>query len=291
MVTRRQLIIWLAIISISLYNHIANHTANTMYKSEIPILFSSSPNDGATNISADGSRFTVILDEPLLIPSDAKQCYVSVPEVTAWNVFPNIITGINDLFYLDGGAGYLTVIVPQGLYDLSGLQEAIDREYVSLGGVTGIFSFIADDATQKVVIQLNIAGVQIDFTQNQTMRDILGFNAQLVPPLPSVGVYTQYADFVAGFNSIEYLLVHSDLVLTGIRTNSSFTQTIAKASITATPGSQIIYQPFNPPRSNSNNLIGTIKNRLNFWLTDQSNNPVNTNGEFWSIRLVIEYTI
>ena len=261
-------------------------------KVEIPMILSSASEDGATNISADGSRFAVTFDEPLAIPSNAVQCYASVEDAQIWNTVPNILTGINDLFFIDEGAGFVMVTVDSGLYDIGGLQEAIDRNYVALGGTSGVFSFLADDATQKVVIQLNIAGVQIDFTQPQTMRAILGFNATLVPPGgPSVGLYTELAPNVAMFNTLEYFLLHSDIVNSGIRTNTTYTQTIAKIPISSAPGSQILYTPYNPPKSNTNNLIGAIKNRLNFWLTDQSNNPVNTSGESYAFRLKVEYSV
>lgn len=262
-----------------------------MSKYEIPFLISSDIKDGALNKSTDGSKFLVQLDDPLQIPSDAKSCYVGVEEATIWNNIPNILDGVNNHFYIDEGKGFVDVTIPQGLYDLPGLQSAIDREYVALGGTTGLFTLIGDDSTQRVVIQINVAAVQIDFTQANTPKDILGFNSQLVPPAPSVGFYTQIADNVANFNTLEYLLIHSDISIQGIRINSSYNQTISKVSINSPPGSQILYTPFNAPRSSCFNLIGQIKKTIRFWLTDQNNQPVNTGGENWSCRLLIEYTI
>lgn len=255
---------------------------------EIPLLVSSDVNAGAENVSADGSTFYITLDEPLEIPRDATSVDVVVQEATIWWVIPNVVTGVNDSFYIDDGAAFVAV-VPQGLYDLSGLEAAVERELVTLGATAGLFNFIADDATQKVVLRLNQAGTQIDFTQADTFRDLLGFNSQLVPVAPTVGVFTQLGDNPAAFNQIDYFLIHSDIVTRGMRINNTYTRTIAQVLINVPPGSQIVSTPFNPPHSQAPELIGTKRGRIQFWLTDQANNLVNTNNENWSARLVIRY--
>ena len=259
-----------------------------MISLDIPFLADSS---SGQQVSADGSRFQIQLDDPLQIPNNALSCYVSVQESTIWNTVPNILSGVNNHFYIDEGAGFVDVTIPQGLYDLPSLESACDREYVSLGGTTGLFAFVGDDSTQKVIIQINVAGVQIDLTQADTFRDIIGFDSQLVPAAPSVGYYTQSAENVANFNTINYFLIHSDLVSEGIRFNNSYDQIIAKVSITTPPGSLIVDTPNVPPRSPASNLIGITKNVIRFRLTDQNGAAVNTAGESWSCRIQIEYSM
>lgn len=257
---------------------------------EIPIIVSSDPNAGALNVSADGSSFEVNLEDPIRIPRDAKSVDVIVQEATVWWVIPNIITGQNDKFYLEHLATPYVATIPQGLYDLSGLQTAAEREIVAVGAPAGLFNFIADEPTQKVVIRFNQAGTQIDFTQADTFRGLMGFNSQLVPLAPSVGIYTQLADNEAAFNVVDYFLIHSDLVSRGIRINNTYNQTISQVLIDVPPGSQIVSRPFNPPPSPAWSLIGDIRKSLRFWITDQNNAPVNTVGEAWSARIIIRYT-
>ena len=60
--------------------------------------------------------------------------------------------------------------------------------------------------------------------------------------------------------------------------------------ITVSPGSQIVASPYNPLRIDANNLIGATRNRVKFWLTDQAGRAVNTNGEIWSVLIVLRYT-
>ncbi len=275
-----------------------------MLKLDIPLLLDSSTNNGATNKSADGSRFQVNLDDPIMIPSDTKSCYISVQEATIWNTVPNVLTGVNDKFYIitPDNVATQTVTIPQGLYGLSDLEEACKREYLSqvVGATDTVwFNFIEDNSTQKVIINLPVAGVQIFFDEENlvfcvnTFRDLLGIGPFTNVPGGGVstGDYYQVGANVAAFNILEYFLIHCDLVTQGLRFNNAYSQIISKVSITKGPGEQIVYEPRNPPRSPSTHLIGSSKNVIRLWLTDQFNNPVNTSGEDWSCRLLIEYTL
>jgi hypothetical protein len=266
-----------------------------MTEYEIPILFSSNPADGAQNVSSGpldaGSQFYVNLEHPIEVPRNAINCTVETQKATIWWVIPNIITNVNDQFYLEHATINYQATIPQGLYDLNGLQAAMEREITAVGAPAGLFNLIADDATQKVNIRLNQAGTQIDFTQSDTFRVVLGFNSQLVPPAPSVGVYNQLGDTEAKFNVVDSFLIHSDIVPRGIRTNGSFANIIDEVLIDVPPGSQIVQKNFVPTRVPANNLIGTKLKSVKMWLTDQSNNLVNTSGEFWTALVVIRYSM
>lgn len=256
---------------------------------EIPLLVDSSPAAGALNVSADGSQFEINLEDPIAIPSSAMTCTVEVQEATVWWVTPNITTGVNDAFSIDDGGGPYNITVPQGLYDLITLQASVDSAVVAAGGPSGLFQFIADSATQKVVIRLIGIGVSVDFTIANSFRDILGFNSQVLGP--TVVAQTDFlGDNQAAFNQINYFLIHSDLVNRGIRQNNTYDQTIAQVLIDVPPGSQIISRPFNPPKSPAWDLIAAKKKRIRFWLTDDQNRPVETVGESWSARVIIAFT-
>ncbi len=261
-----------------------------MAKHEIPIIVDSAVEAGALNKSADGSQFEIQLEDPIQIPVSATSVTVQVQEATIWWTIPNIITGVNDAFSIDDGGGPYNIVVDQGLYDLSALQQSTESAVIAAGGPAGMFTFLADNATQKVVIRVNLIGVTIDFTGATTFRDILGFNSQVLGP--TVVATTDFtADNIAAFNVIDFFLIHSDLVSRGIRVNNVYDQVIAQVFITAATnvGSQIISTPFNPPKSPAWELIGSTRNRIRFWLTDQNGVAVNTNTEDWSARIIIEY--
>ena len=263
---------------------------------EISMIVSSDPSTGASNKSADGSYFEVQLQDGLKIPKDALNINVRIEEATIWWVVPNIITNVNDKMYVTGSdtAGALQnyiVTIPQGLYDLSGLNQAVLRDLENKGAKTDpnpLITMTPDDATQKVQIRFNYNNVSIDFTQPDTFRNILGFDSLVYGPYASTPINILAPD-VAGFNQVNYFLIHSDLTNKGIRFNNNYSQTVAQVLIDVPPGSQIVSRPFNPAKISTQELAGTNRTNLRFWLTDDENRRVNTNGEYWSARIVIDY--
>ena len=271
---------------------------------EISLIVSSDPQAGAINVSQDGSQFEIQLDgEGISIPKDAININVSVEESTVWWVIPNIIEGQNDTFYIFGDDDtavpvpqLFTVVIPQGLYDLSGLNQALQAGLEAEGARTvdagnnplPLVSLTADDATQKVRIRFNYPNVYVDFQPNNTCREILGFDPLQYGPYPAAPL-SILAPNTAAFNQVNYFLIHSDLVNKGIRFNNAYNQTIAQVLINVAPGSQIVSTPFNPARCNGQELAGSKRTNLRFWLTDDKQRQVNTNGEFFTARIVIHY--
>ena len=271
---------------------------------EISIIVSSDPSQGALNRSQDGSAFEINLDgEGIQIPRDAINVNVSVQESTIWWSIPNIITGENDKIFVYGDddsqvptASLFTVTIPQGLYDLSGLNQALQSELESQGARTvdnngaplPLISLTADDATQKVRIRFNYTNVYVDFNQSQTFRDILGYSALQYGPYNNAPLFVLAPD-TAQFNQINYFLIHSDIVSKGIRFNNKYNQTISQVLIDVAPGSQIVSTPFNPAHSNAQELAGSTRNSMRFWLTDDKQRSLNTNNEYWTARILIHY--
>jgi hypothetical protein len=67
---------------------------------EINFLVTSDPSQGAKNVTTNGSRFYVKLEEPIEVPKDALNATLTVEESTVWWTVPNIITGENDKLYV-----------------------------------------------------------------------------------------------------------------------------------------------------------------------------------------------
>jgi hypothetical protein len=270
-----------------------------MTTQEISMIVSSDPSQGASNVSQDGSSFQINLDaDGLQIPKEANNCQVRVDQASVWWSIPNIITGQNDKLYitapnvLDQSTNYV-ITISQGLYDLPMLNLTIQRELQNQQAKISpkpVISLVADDATQKVGILRNYTDISIDFTQLDTFRQILGFNSQTISANATAPL-TTIADNTASFNTLNYFLIGSDIVSKGIRFNSEYNQTIAQVLVDVAPGSQIVYQPFNPARCDASNLIGSKRTSLRFFLTDDKNRRVNTAGEYWSARIVISYTV
>lgn len=274
-----------------------------LIEKEISFIATSDPAQGAINRSPDGSSFEVQLEEPLSIPRNALNVSLQVEEATViWSV-PNIITGTNDKIYVFGDDNQaipvpqlFTVTIPKGLYDVNQLNASILSQLEALGARTldgsgdplPLINLLADTATQKVIIRLNYTNVTVDFTQPDTFREILGFNSQVIGPLAGAPINV-LADNVAAFNTINYFLISSDIVNKGIRFNNRYNQIIGQVLIDVSPGSQIVSTPFNPPKIDMSELIGTNRTNIRFNLYDDSFRSVDTNGENWTCRLAIRY--
>lgn len=263
---------------------------------EINLVVDSNPLNGSQNLNSLGSQFEVNFDDRgLNISKDALSIQCSVEEAGVWFNTPNI-TGENNKFNVSvpNTADVLTnydLTIPEGLYDLSQLNETIQRELRQLGAKyepSPAISISADDATQRVVIEFQYptTGSLVDFTVANNMSVLLGFNE---------AVYTEATlnpvegDNVAKLNTVNYYVIHSDIVSQGIRFNNSYNNTIAIVPIDTQPNFQINYKPFNPAKSDASDLAGSKKRKFKFWLTDDQNRLVNTRDEHWNARIRISY--
>lgn len=252
-------------------------------------VFSSNPALGAINISPDGSEFTVAMDSPIVVPHGVIDCTIDVIAASIWNVSPNISAafGNNKFYFSYLGVPYV-VTIADGLYSLPQLNAYLGRFFVNNGMQKNLIVFTGDDSTQKSVITFNFVNTQIDFTQPNTIRTILGFNSSLVPPVPSTVQGENYtSQNIAVFNRINFFYVKSNLVNSGLPLNGTPGNIIAQIPITASPGSQINYSPQNVISIAARNLIGNTFQAVRMTLLDDQLRAVNTLGEYWSITLHI----
>jgi hypothetical protein len=277
------------------------------YQEEISFLVSSNPSLGASNVSPDGSQFSVVLDQGgLFIPSEALAVRVSVPSAEIWWTVFNISAKIgNNKFYVfgdndAGGTQLFTLTLADGLYDLSNLNATILSELESEGARTistgttplPLLNLQANTATQRVIVRLNYGNVRVEWLPDSPFT-ICGFDVNTTTEVPpgSAAPINIPGDTEAKFNTISSFLLHSSIVQQGLRLNSTFNQTIASVQIDVAPGSQINYQPFSPAEVFDASLSGGRINLMTFWLTDQNNNPVDTAGEYFALRLSIKFSL
>jgi hypothetical protein len=255
-------------------------------------IFSSDPANGAENTTQRGDEFSTTLYNPIHVPQYAKYCTLSVIGANIWWTVPNVSAAKNNnVFEYFDGTATRSITIPDGLYDLPSLEQAI---YIQIDNIAGAlpsdqtFNFVGDSATQKVVITFLSAGLVIDWTAS-TVRDILGYTTGSTP---SVGQDESIiGENVAAFNTITSFLIKSNIIHDGIPVNARSSNVISNVFIDVPPGSLINYQPQNVSPVNADELIGASISNIRFNLTDQTNQPVDTNGEYWSFTMVIKYYI
>ena len=259
---------------------------------EIPLLVSSNELSGAFNVNTAKSRWDVDFPQEIKIPKNARNVTVECSSATIWYTSYNISSALgNNKFYLDvSGDAIYTVTINDGLYDLSALAHAINVSLVNQGLSSSIITFTGDTSSQKVVINFTVAGLRVDFTSPNSCRLIMGFSNAVFPASYTTSKFSIYGDIVASFNTVDYYILHTDLVIGGISINGKSTSAVARVLITNPPGSQIEFEPNNAIKIPSQHLAGTNISRLHCWITSQDGaEPQFTDNS--SMLLVIKYTI
>jgi hypothetical protein len=265
------------------------------YTYTIPLLLSSDTESGAFNVDTGNSKFDINFDQPIVVPSNAKNITVAVVNSSLWYTSSNISSTLaNNKFYLDVDTDQVyTVTLANGLYDLSSFAHAVNVSLVNQGLASDIITFTADNSTQKVVINFSVAGLRIDFTGANNCREVLGFNSAVNPVAYTTAVTSIYGDSEALFNSVDYFLIHSNIVTGGIPINGKSTSVVARVLITASPGNQILFEPNQPTQIHAQHLAGASISRLHTWVTIQDGTTAPTFGanDNFSLELVITYQL
>ncbi len=259
----------------------------------ISLFFSSDTNVGAQNVSTDGSTFYVFLNNPIGIPKSAVSCDIRILQANIPYVNPNVSVDLaNNTFRFTTAvapAGTYTIVFNTGLYSIEGLNSALSVALVNLMLPSNLFTFSGDNATQRAILSILTSGDSVDFTVANSIRTVLGFNSGII--VAPTANYNAYGDTSAQFNIDTSYLIISDIVSAGIPVNNQQLGIIASIPITVTPGSQIIYQPFNPIYLDASELIAKQKSNIRFRLANQLLTSVDTLGDKWSFLMEIRYNI
>lgn len=257
----------------------------------IPISINSSATLGATLISEGKDKFTISNQNGLFeIPREAKVATVELNNATVWNTIYNISSNKqnNKFRFTELGTDY-DVTFSDGLYDLSALNTALNRELTAQGLASGIVTLQGDDATQKVVVIWTTLTQSIDFTIADSCRTILGFDSAVYSSGAVTPGYT-IAPNSALFNLIDYYLINSDLVTDGIMINGKYQSVISKMPIQAPVGSQSVYIPYNPIKTDISNRIGTVIQKMYCYITDQNGGELELTDD-WSFDIIVRYQL
>ncbi len=254
--------------------------------------FSSNPSLGATNISSDGSSFTINLNNAIFIPSSAVNCSLDVVSANIWYVQPNISValGNNNFTYIYNAVSH-SITIPDGLYSLENLNSYLSIQFVNSGYISNLIVLTGNQSTQQTVLTFNATNLQANFNVANSVRTVLGFNATLVPLVIQAVGYSEFSPNIAAFNSINSFYIRSNIVSVGLPINNISNSIIAAIPITAEPGNLNIYTPNIPIEINCSEIVGNPINTINVQLLDDSLRPAPTNGEYFSFILHIHYNI
>lgn len=269
-------------------------------------LFSSNPANGASNISNDGSRFTVQFNDPFFLPSNAYNCQLSIIQANIWNVSPNISQQLNNnTLQISDSNGIHTVDIEDGLYDIDTLYNELAYKFDNLHPLRPAFPFkdmvyiYGNESTNRMYIEFkynaSVAGLQFIWA-NSDIRDVMGFTAgaPTSPPVLSTpdNSYSLVSDDFPKFNQYNSFVIHSNIVNQGIRLNSSYDNIVAQIPIRASVGELDSFRAQEPTVfSLCNNLVGPQAQRwsIDWWLTSETGIPLEQRGEYWDFVMLITW--
>jgi len=264
----------------------------------IPLLFNAKAAPNCI-VSPDGSTMTVTLDDHLGIPFEAKNVTLKVLSSSVWWVTFNIKENVNDDFKIsgpnntDGKVQTQTLTVSPGLYDISSLQNTLSILMENANFKTDgedVIQLGANNSTQRVTIRFPYPTSAIDLSIPTAPNELLGWASAVYGPY-NTAPETKDGTSEAKFNTISSFLIKSDIVDNGILHNGKYTGIINEIKITVPPGSQQNQTEIIPMPISAQGLAGSTRKTFQFQLCDQDENPVDTAGESWSVRFVIEYTL
>ena len=214
------------------------------------MIFSSNPANGAINRSADGSKISIQLTNPLYLPENAYNAKLQIVQASIWNNSPNISQSYNNnVMTIQDDDGTYSVVIPDGLYDIDILYDTLALLFDNLEVSRPTFPFKdmfdieGNEATNRIYITFKNAASSSNpeiLWASSTIDDFLGFSDTspthpINPSSPSHD-YSITAENPARFNAYNSFVIKSDIVNTGIQINDSFNGTIAQIQITSNPG-------------------------------------------------------
>jgi hypothetical protein len=287
----------------------------TLVQKDLTYFFSSSTALGAQNKDNNGARFQIQLDRPITVPVNAVDVNIEVTSANIWFTSPNIDAIYqNNLLYLeydDGvNSGSIVLTIPKGLYSVNSLNQTVEHllNDVLIPGSAGYFPcdsilFTSDPATQKIKLQFGNLYLSM-LTDQALLNNIaptLGFYLPPVNGIPitdigSIGpsLYTGQvftAPSVAQLNKINAYLIHGDIVKNGIAVNNTQANILTEVQLTVSTGKLLTYRPYLPYKLDGTHLKYGSRDFLTFWLTDELNRYIDTNGEDFSFALTISYKV
>ena len=266
-----------------------------MSYSEEHYLFSSDPEEGAYNVSSDGSRFSVSFNPALRFNQNATRIRLELLECELYYTSPNILNNVNnrlDLSYEDthGVVQIYNIVIPEGLYTLENLNDEIIRLLGVQGGQTNppLISFLPNSSNSRVIMTL-IGNSRVDFSKPYSVGIFFGFLPIAYVPY---GVFSNDRKSIfeapnpARLNNINFFVLNCNILLDGLCFNGISRQALGRILINNEPGGQIISTPQHPYSIDITNLKYSSYNNLTFWITSDTDKPIST-SEPYSFRLRI----
>ena len=258
--------------------------------SEQHLLFSSNPAMGALNVNSLGNRFSVNFNPALKFDNKAQQIRLELLETELYYNTPNIKSGVNNHIYIvgpqtDGKNVLFDFYLTPGLYELDTLNNEINNRLVQLGAKNELITLSANQSNSRVIMELQYQTTFMHLDIKDGIAEIIGFEKDTYPS--GSGNYTHTGTLNPEFNAINYYTISCSVIANGISFNGQNKQVIGRILINVEPSEQILSMPIHPYSVDITGLKEQIIPSMQFWLSDDKGQDVDTLQEYWSFRLRI----
>ena len=230
-------------------------------------------------LSSNKTDFVTNFPAPLILEGDHEIALVSLE---TYNSIPNVIKDETDSFTYsaDGGNSWITIVVPEGSYELSEIQKFIytklkENKHWNDAKNESYILIEGNINTLKCELIITDGRLQVDLSEKTTLGKIFGFEANRYAQGRHEGTNT------VNILSVNSILVHLDLI-SGSYVDGTAQPTIYSFFPNVSPGYKVVSAPHNliylPV---TKNIVYSIR----VWLTDQTNRPINLRGETLTLRL------
>ena len=190
---------------------------------------------------------------------------IGVSSFNTYNSIFNVTSKNNKIIYFDGLMYWKEILLPPGAYEIEQINDEIARQ-LSLEESPIILE--ANTATLHSIIRLS-GGYKVDFTQPNTLGDLLGFDSVILSEPYN------YSKNKVNIIDIHRLHLCCDSIIGSLR-NGSPSNILFSIVLNEPPGAKIVREP---------NLIlykHIYKQKLDsleFWLEDDEGNLIDNHGE------------
>src|SRR5271156_2332119 len=233
----------------------------------ISLIFSSTTSNWSTQIY------------PQIILDDANNYEVGLINLETYYSFANVTTS-NNIFTYFNGTTNKTITLAVGSYDINDINTAIQNGMKANGDWDSTNSayyitILANASTLGSIINISNVNYTIDFTVQNSLANLLGFNATVIRS--GINISPSIANII----NINSIYVNCDIIK-GSYSNGSYSPVLFNFFPTVGPGYKIVQVPENivylPLATNQ------IMN-VRIWLTDQNNNIIDFRGESINVRI------
>lgn len=225
------------------------------------------------------------------IPRGARNVTVALIRGTFWWTIPNFRDCTIQLYIQDEKKGEVNIplVIPKGIYNYKQINTLMGNAFQDLGYGRNSIEFVENGSTSTIDLSFTAIGAVL-FPSGSCEKQF-GYDADVRYQFTGVGSKFVRAPHPASFDTIQFLTVGTSLVGAGFRLNKgTFRNVIANITINAAPGYQITAEPPWPLEVPTNVFEGGQPlSRATFFLMDQDGEPVDTNGEAWTLLLRLRY--